>query len=67
MLEQKIKLKHALENGDSRENVQKYFDAYEEAFKRLHKPSPKHIRNYKELSYQYSEYINKQEIKRVCA
>lgn len=67
MLEQKIRLKHALEKGDSRENVQRYFEAYEEAFRRLHNPSPKHKQAYQELSYQYSEYMNQREMKRVCA
>jgi hypothetical protein len=57
MLEQKIRLKNAIERKEPVHRVIEFWKEYCEAYERLHKPSEKHIRDYCTLMDVYTRYI----------
>lgn len=57
MLEQKIRLKHAIETKQPVHRVIEFWTEYCEAFERLHKPSEHHIKEYCNLMDTYTRYI----------
>jgi hypothetical protein len=57
MLEQKIRLKNAIERKEPVHRVVQFWNEYCEAYERLHKPSEKHIRDYCTLMDVYTRYI----------
>lgn len=59
MLEQKIRLKNAMNDGDSIHRVIQFWNEYCEAYDRLHKPSEKHIQDYCDLMDKYTRYVEK--------
>jgi hypothetical protein len=58
MLEQRIKLKNSMKNNEPKYKVRDYFRQYEEAFKRLHKPSESNWKEYINLRFDYFDYMN---------
>jgi hypothetical protein len=57
MLEQKIRLKRAIEKKEPLHRVIEFWNEYTEAFDKLHKPSEQHIKDYCCLSEAYTRYV----------
>lgn len=62
MLEQKLNLKWAMEKKEPKNRVKDFFRDYDEAYKRLRKPSDKHYKDYKELYFKFVEYMKREDI-----
>ena len=57
MLEQKIRLKQAIESKQPIHRVIQFWNEYCEAYDKLHKPSEHHIKDYCELIDKYTRYV----------
>jgi hypothetical protein len=57
MLEQKLRLLKALKDKEPKNRVKEFFEEYQEAYQRLHKPSEHHKQNYDDLSFKYKKYM----------
>lgn len=62
MLEEKIKVRRAMENKESKKRVKKLFIDYVNAYQKLHKPSEHHIQQYKNMFFKFIEYMNRKDI-----
>lgn len=62
MLEQKIRFKQAIETRQPIWRVTQFYEEYVEAYKRVHKPSQKHIEDYEKLSKMHEEYKERRSI-----
>lgn len=57
MLEQKLRLKKAIQDKEPVHRVIQFWNEYCEAYEALHKPSEHHIRDYCTLMDVYTRYI----------
>ena len=64
MLEQKLRLKKAMETLQPKCRVYEFYQEYDEAYQRLHKPSEKHNKDYVDLYFAFLDYMNRKDIPR---